>query len=367
MTSIKKTIHDYLVDRIIGKHYRVNDRIPTENELAKMFKTSRCHANQAVKELERSGIVRRIKRRGTFVEKALTHEQVYRLRAKLYRNVYILHTPLALSRHLHWNAHTLRRMESLLVAEGYRMVYQELPKTGLSEFFAKIVAQMINAEAVALVILSDLINEQFFQKDMDPLFGFPGEIYILNRGIGAMIEWPFNMVRLDPFAEGLLAAKFLCERGHKRVVFYQYPEHKGRYWAQQRLKGITRGMRLYSNGKTELETTVTLPAKNCRELCGRIARNRGLLTVAAVNDEVGVNLIESARQRSLNAPADFQLIAFDNNPSFYHYNLTTVSPPLEKTGEIFARFIIDRARNDEPDSKVTITLSSYLVERQTCR
>jgi DNA-binding LacI/PurR family transcriptional regulator len=367
MHDIKKVINDYIINRIVANQYRINDRIPTEIELARMFKTSRCHANQAVKELERSGIVRRIKRRGTFVEKALTQEQVYRLRAKLYRNVYILHTPLALSRRLQWNAQTLRRMESLLVAEGYRMTCQELPKTGLREFFAEIVPQMINAEAIALVILSDLINEQFFQKDMDPLFGFPGEIYILNRGSGAMIEWPFNMVRIDPFAEGLLAARYLCERGHKRVVFYQYPAHNEYYWAQQRLKGMVHGMRLYSHGKAPLEAVESSPDKNCRELCERIMRNRGLLTVAAVNDEVGVNLIESARQRSLNTPADFQLIAFDNNPAFFHYNLTTISPPVEKTGEVFARLIIDRARNGEHDSKVTMTLSSYIIERQTCR
>lgn len=60
-------IQNYILDKIQQGVYGVGDKIPSENELAQLFSVSRVTANMAIKELSITGVVERIKGKGTFV------------------------------------------------------------------------------------------------------------------------------------------------------------------------------------------------------------------------------------------------------------------------------------------------------------
>lgn len=60
-------IQNYILDKIQQGVYGTGDKIPSENELAQLFSVSRITANMAIKELSITGIVQRIKGKGTFV------------------------------------------------------------------------------------------------------------------------------------------------------------------------------------------------------------------------------------------------------------------------------------------------------------
>lgn len=60
-------IQNYILDNIQQGVYAAGDKIPSENELAGLFSVSRITANMAIKELSITGVVRRLKGKGTFV------------------------------------------------------------------------------------------------------------------------------------------------------------------------------------------------------------------------------------------------------------------------------------------------------------
>ncbi|MEG2349548.1 MAG: GntR family transcriptional regulator [Hungatella sp.] len=60
-------IQNYVLDKIQKGIYQSGDKIPSENELAQLFSVSRVTANMAIKELSITGVVIRIKGKGTFV------------------------------------------------------------------------------------------------------------------------------------------------------------------------------------------------------------------------------------------------------------------------------------------------------------
>jgi GntR family transcriptional regulator len=61
-------IQNYIIDKIEKGEYSIGDKIPSENELAKMFNVSRITSNKAVSDLEVMGIVERIRGKGTYIK-----------------------------------------------------------------------------------------------------------------------------------------------------------------------------------------------------------------------------------------------------------------------------------------------------------
>lgn len=60
-------IQRYVLSKIESGEYNVGDRLPPETELAQLFSVSRITANKALKELSLTGVIERIKGKGTFV------------------------------------------------------------------------------------------------------------------------------------------------------------------------------------------------------------------------------------------------------------------------------------------------------------
>lgn len=60
-------IMDYIKNKIFSRELKPGDKIPSENELAKIFNVSRLTARKSLENLEYEGIVTRIQGLGTFV------------------------------------------------------------------------------------------------------------------------------------------------------------------------------------------------------------------------------------------------------------------------------------------------------------
>ncbi|HOJ88633.1 MAG TPA: GntR family transcriptional regulator [Pseudothermotoga sp.] len=63
-------IMDYVRNRILSKELKPGDKVPSENELARMFNVSRLTARKALENLEYESMVTRIQGLGTFVASA---------------------------------------------------------------------------------------------------------------------------------------------------------------------------------------------------------------------------------------------------------------------------------------------------------
>ena len=62
-----RQIERVVTDLILKQEYRVGERLPTETELMRIFKTSRQTVNKALSELAKHGLIERNRRAGTIV------------------------------------------------------------------------------------------------------------------------------------------------------------------------------------------------------------------------------------------------------------------------------------------------------------
>lgn len=60
-------IQNYILEKIQDGEYPVGHKIPSEQELSQMFSVSRVTANRAISDLSITGVVTRVKGKGTFV------------------------------------------------------------------------------------------------------------------------------------------------------------------------------------------------------------------------------------------------------------------------------------------------------------
>jgi DNA-binding GntR family transcriptional regulator len=65
-------IQEHIIGKINNGEYRIGDKIPSEDQLAKLFKVSRITSNKAISDLEIIGLVERIRGKGTFVRTDVT-------------------------------------------------------------------------------------------------------------------------------------------------------------------------------------------------------------------------------------------------------------------------------------------------------
>lgn len=68
-------IQNYIINKINQGHLVAGDKLPSENELSRLFNVSRVTSNKAIAELSIMGIVERVRGKGTFVKATNTRIQ----------------------------------------------------------------------------------------------------------------------------------------------------------------------------------------------------------------------------------------------------------------------------------------------------
>ena len=195
------------------KTRQVNDRLPTEVELAKAFGVNRLTVHKVMAELSREGYLERVPGRGTFV-------------ANPERRVMI-----GLDNH--------RKLSEIVIAYADYYSYDLWSKVRAAEDFArKYEVDLINlkmtpttkyqnvvdlirsrrGQVKGAVILPPTAIERRAMTALDSL-GIP--MMVLAAPAQAGVGRNFGMVYYDAFKAGFLAASHLFQRGHRRLAYVQ--------------------------------------------------------------------------------------------------------------------------------------------------
>lgn len=365
MTPASREICDYLLTGILKGEFPVNNELPTEVTLARTFRVSRMSAHFAVKTLEQHGLVRRRKRSGTIVARHPSAPLARQIRAVVTRRVHIvssLEAPIP----LHWNESTLREIEAFLTEQDYAVTHMRPPQPLTRETLREQLRAVGEQGSTALILIPTGIESEFLLANADLIFQYHRNVYLFDRGDTPVEKWPFNVVSLDPFAEGVLAGEYLESLGYRRVAFWE-TQSPARYWAVERFRGLQMGIQRASEANRAAEHWFHAEAAGAVEVCRRIAESREPCAIVTANDQHAAILLDRARTAGLEAPRDFGLIGFDNDPRFRAYNLTTVAPPTERIGREVARLVCRKSGStDEPCIHI-VKVPSHVVVRGTCR
>jgi DNA-binding LacI/PurR family transcriptional regulator len=354
-----------LIARIDDGKLLVGERIPTEMELARRHGTTRMNVHFAVNELKRLGIVSRNKKGGTVLIRKPEPHMRRELESIASKRVCVIASMDKSMPHFHWDLSTLRGMGRRLEELGYRMVHLEVPAQPTLADLKSTLASAVDGGCFAIILMPELEEMRLYQAHVETLYQFHDNIYVFNR-IGADLrDLPFHVIEFDTFGEGALAAQHMHALGIRRVVTWIESSVAGD-WARRRVMGLKAGLYRLSEGAVAPEVIYCEQWSAVDPVRDRIAASKEYCGVVALNDARASVLLEKLAERGLKAPDDFSLVSFDADSRFASLNLTTITPPVDRLGELITQFVSQRA-SFVYGNILHLKLASRIVAGNTCR
>jgi DNA-binding LacI/PurR family transcriptional regulator len=362
MNDFIRDIYRSLLVKINSGEIKTGESLPPEIRLAEIFGTNRMNAHHAVKMLEGKGLVIRRKRIGTVLRNDIDQNLVSRLSKEANRVIYVLcsSTP----HWIHWNETSFQALEKEMAPAGYSVMYDNIPSSGTREDYIALLKKISSAGASTLVIFPDVEDADFLRNNGDLLLDFQMPVYMLNRSGEPMPLDMVSFVSMDPFGDGITVGTLLKKHGCLNVAMFN--EDTGSFfWGIKRYEGLLVGLRRGIGKKTSPPENIPASPGGFPRALKLVKKFRGDMVIVAVNNHFAAKFIDFAKQRGLSIPADYRLIAFDDNPLFRSYNLTSMAAPMQKIGGLFGKLICDRSWLEEFRGKVSIKVNSELVVRET--
>lgn len=359
-----RKIYKYLLSDIVSGKLQPGQAVPKEIELAEKFHTNRMNAQRAVKALADNNLVSRKKRVGTTVNKHLDYEKLQELLKATNRSVYVLYS---MTPHwIHWNETSFNALENMIEPEGFSVTYKNIPTGSGREEYQRLLQEISAAGASALVIFPDAEDSEFLVDNADLLLNFQMPIFMLNRGGGPIPLDMVSFISTDPFGDGVYIGSILKKNNRKNIIILD--ESLGTtFWGRKRCEGIQMGL---LSGKPKPEPQITQIRGTDKEMLQAvdiIKQSQGDIVVVAINNKYAAMFIDLCSAHNLTIPNDYQLIAFDDNPMFRAYNLTSLGVPMREVGEVFGKMICDNSWISDYKGKVSVKLNSRLIVRETLK
>jgi GntR family transcriptional regulator of arabinose operon len=314
---------------------KLNDQMPSENEIAEQFQMSRQTVRQTFGELEQEGWLFRVQGKGTFVsnpqEKKAQAVQIIGV-LTTYISDYIF-------------PHIVRGAEGALRDKGYRLL---LSSTDNDKEKEKEILTMMMSQP-----LSGLIIEPTKSAEGNPNLSYYLSLdyqkipYIMINERYPEMDCPF--IKVDDEAGGFLATQHLIQLGHRKIAgFFKTDDLQG----VNRLKGFIRAHHQYQipllpDMVTDYTTEEkqTKPSVAAASLLSQ-AEDRPTAFVC-YNDDLAIKLLEVIRRLGMNVPEDLSMVGFDDSALAIatEVKLTTLTHPKMEMGIAAADLLIDMIEN----------------------
>jgi LacI family transcriptional regulator len=178
-----------------------------------------------------------------------------------------------------------------------------------------------------------------------------------------------NCICIDDLRGGMLAARYLIDRGHTRIGFLgdiEPPERYAIHPVKSRLAGFRRAL---EGAGLSLPRRYVVRAPYTQDRLQQAARAllslpRPPTAIFAASDIQAVGIIKVARQAHLKIPEDLAIVGFDDIDLAEFMDLTTIRQSLDESGRLAAEILLSKMA--EPGRSLQhINLPLALIERQT--
>lgn len=323
----------WLQDKIADHTFAVNEKIPSENELAAQFGYSRQTIRQAIGILQNEGILKRVQGSGTYVTGSATLPK----HAATMRIGVITASPDDLI-----FPGIIDGINEILSGQGYTISLGVTHNRQTDEENA--LHRMLENGVDGLIIECTKsafpnVNEILYRTIRDckiPIVFFNG--YYRN--------FRESYVIIDEIRAGELAALALIEKGHKKIGgIFKSDDMRGinRYKGMQK---VIREQGLCPEDKRFVwcttEDLTCLFSGNFDSML--LSRFFGTTALVSHNDDIAASLIRLLRQHKICVPEDVSVISFDNSllAGTMSCSLTSVFYPPVQIGRLAAELILKK-------------------------
>jgi DNA-binding LacI/PurR family transcriptional regulator len=174
-------------------------------------------------------------------------------------------------------------------------------------------------------------------------------------------------ITIDHRVAARMALTHLLEHGHREIAFLK--GQKSRSDSKTRWTAICEvakelGVRIRPELTVQIETDLATPELGYPSAKQLLERKQQFTALFAYNDISAIGAIQAFHEAGLRVPDDISVVGFDDIPLavIFKPELTTVSQPLRRMGQLAAKSIIDQIEKSaayEPE----ITVGPELIQR----
>lgn len=343
-----ETVKRYLLSMIESEELKPGDKIPTEDELADHFSVSLTTIRKALSDLAREGVIRRIKKKGTFVSEEKPQPPVSEDALRIIS--FIL--PLSARTDNNLMQH-VRGAQEYLAAHGYSMMIQATnDKIESEKHFIK---QAIKEPPSGLIIFPS--NPE---KNLDSYFRLRQHnipYVLIDRYPDG---FPVNSVVCDNFGGAFQATEHLISLGHRKILFVTYV---GSNQAEiVRCNGYRMAMK--AHGMDDSFPSISHLQK---EDILQAVLIEGFTAFVCANDYCALEMLQLLSGEGISVPENVSIIGFDGQQATEYVTppLTTVLQPCFEIGYTAAELLVDLIENPQQDLKQSMIPVHLAVRKST--
>lgn len=312
-------IRDYILDNIKQQVWKPDDRLPSENELAKQFKVSRITVKNALSELTESGLIYRVQGKGSFVSSSERGEpQLYESEPASDERPLVAFMMPWLSNM--FTARILSGIEEYLSAHGHHLIFAKTHDSQAQE--KDVIKRMLQLNVKGIIIFP--VEEQTYNEDILRLTMNQFPIVLVDRYFRGIDT---NCVYSDNTDGAYRAVKHLLELGHTRIGVLSTRSY-GTTSIEDRLLGYDKALaehhipvdhRLklehFNNEKmnTILDTNAVDPDYK-EEIKAFLRSHPDMTAIFTINSATVYTLLEAAKELQLRIPEDLSVVSYDYDP-----------------------------------------------------
>jgi DNA-binding LacI/PurR family transcriptional regulator len=360
MSAAQETVYKHILERVADGTFPPGSKIPSETELACLHGVSRMSAHRALKRLEERGLLRRNKRGGTTVIMTPGDFATGDLKRKVSRFVAVLNPLPPAAARIHWNSQITAPLRKGLAERGLSL--REFDASGIRdpEAMSEKLRELARLGAAAVLCVSAAPLTDMLEKNPEIFFSWHRRVFLFARNIVSWSSFPYNIVSVDLFDEGVIAAEHIFAAGFRRVFYGVDRPAEGSGWLKARRDGLRCGLGRLSEG-------ALLPANASLDNPPAEMLNPSpdeKIALVAASDSIAADFINKIRAVSGKSPGrDYGVISFNDDTSLKKYRLTTIAPPLPEIGAALAELI--GASGKERERTTFIKIKSRLIIRET--
>jgi GntR family transcriptional regulator, arabinose operon transcriptional repressor len=351
-----RQIYDALKQSISSGEYRAGQRLPTESDLVRSYKTSRVTVNRALRELQLAGVISRKVGSGSYVSAAAARDHTFGLlipdlgRTEIFEPICrgMAETRAGQDQVLLWGRSPGPSQDVEILAR--ELCEQWIGKRVSGVFFAPL----------ELAGNKDRINERI--ADLFMASNIP--VVLLDRDI---VPYPerssYDVVGIDNRRAGYVVTSHLIGAGCKRLIFV------GRHRSAPSCVARSVGFRdaLYDAGiecRADFVQHQTDPSSE--EEVRRIMADLRPDGIVCSNDFTAAQLMKTLEQISISIPEEVKMVGFDDvkYASLLSVPLTTIHQPCADIGTAAIRTMIDRLHDPKLPAR-DVLLNFGLVVRES--
>lgn len=351
-----KQIKEYLLQLVTDNKHVPHYKLPSENQIAVKFNTSRITAKRALTELQEEGYIYRIQGKGSFIntEKPDT-------KPKSTANFVCMLLPNIGSDFISTLVAGARR---ILKQNGYQLLLMSEKEDELVH--ANLVSSLVELGVKGIIVFPN--NSARYNKDLLLLAFNKFPVVFVDR---TLHNFDVSSVTSDHFDMSKKAVQHLIDRGCKDIGLITMPAEYGNS-TSRRISGYERAH--MENNMLIKTSNILYVTKDMPDLKKHIIdfllANPQMDGLLSYGDIIGINVYSAIKASGIQVPKDMKIVFFDNEYKKYQdilpFSSTCIAQRGDTIGETAATLLIRYMKNHAVGND-KIMIESDIIEGESTR